>query len=110
MANRMVVIGRNGFGRLCSSRNSRWGAQRVESRWTSYQPLPWRGWVVVGTSEGRVIAFDLESGETVWSLEVQGIVRGVGGDGDVIYVGTLDGMVYACKVTLPGEPKAAVTK
>jgi outer membrane protein assembly factor BamB len=51
--------------------------------------------LVTGTEFGELIAYDLVSGDQEWSFELGGAIRSIGSFGDVLYVGTLEGLVYA---------------
>ncbi len=54
-----------------------------------------RGLVLGGTEDGRVHAFDLESGKVKWSFATRDVVRSsVTASGDRVYVGSTDGIVY----------------
>ena len=70
------------------------------SGWSSFQPLVDGDTVVAGTDDGELYAFDLESGAVRWKEELAGTPRGIGGEGGVYYVGTLQGDLYAFA---PGE-------
>jgi outer membrane protein assembly factor BamB len=51
--------------------------------------------VLVGDQKGVLSAVEPSSGEIVWSEEFEGTIRGIGSKDNVVFVGTLDGMVYA---------------
>lgn len=72
----------------------RW-TQVGKPRWSSHQPVIWRGAVVVGTPSGEVAAFDPSDGSEVLSLSVDGMVRGLGAAGDILFIGTYGGSIYA---------------
>ena len=56
----------------------------------------WRGSVLAGSEAGDVIAYSLTDGVKQWSHRFKGVIRSIGGGSDdVLYVGTLSGMVYA---------------
>ena len=74
-----------------------WHAEST-AKWTSPRPRLWRGWVVVGDSQGNVVALDQRTGATVWSDKVHDRpVRGIGSDDTTLYVGTIDGHVIALR-------------
>ena len=72
----------------------RW-TQESAKPWSSSQPYVWRGTTIVGTEDGEVVAFRLSDGSRVWSHKFTGRIGGIGGDGEVLYVGTRRGTVYA---------------
>jgi outer membrane protein assembly factor BamB len=65
------------------------------SNWAASQLLVWGDCVVVGTSAGEVIALSLRDGSQSWRQAVKGRVRSIGDSGDTIYVGTVEGIIYA---------------
>jgi outer membrane protein assembly factor BamB len=73
--------------------------------WSSEQPLFWSGVIWVGDYHGSIHAFRLSDGEQLALLEVEGKVRGLGAAGGLLYVGTMEGMVYA--VSRPGGLESA---
>jgi outer membrane protein assembly factor BamB len=74
-----------------------WRAES-KSKWTSPRPRLWRGWVVVGDSDGTVVALDEATGSVVWSQNVHDkAIRGIGSDESTLYVGTIDGKVIALR-------------
>ena len=81
---------------------------------------PWtrraeRGWKLVGgpvegdgrgrRPAGQLQALRPEDGAVVWNRHVDGVVRGVGSDGDLLFIGTLKGTLFA--VRPPGEQATA---
>ena len=74
-----------------------WQAES-KTRWTSPRARLWRGSVIVGDSEGNVIALDQRTGAVAWSENVHDKpVRGIGSDESTLYVGTIDGHVIALR-------------
>ena len=69
--------------------------RRARSEWSSYRPLVWRGVVVVGDGDGNLFGLDPAEGEIAWTLHVPGVIRGLGADGDLLFVGTLRGSILA---------------
>jgi outer membrane protein assembly factor BamB len=80
--------------------SSRW-IRRAERGWSSAGPYLWKGAVVVGGEAGELEALRPEDGAVVWARHVDGVVRGVGSDGDLLFVGTLKGTLFA--VRPPGD-------
>jgi outer membrane protein assembly factor BamB len=73
----------------------RW--QREADEWSTYNPLLMNEVAVVGTGNGEVLAVKISDGSTVWSHPVEGMPRGLGVAGPVLYIGTLKGSVYALR-------------
>ncbi|HUP23841.1 MAG TPA: PQQ-binding-like beta-propeller repeat protein [Thermoanaerobaculia bacterium] len=70
-------------------------------RVSSPRPLAYGRLALVGDSRGRLLALRSEDGSVAWSELVEGTVRGLGAHGDVVYVGTLGGRVYAYRPATP---------
>jgi outer membrane protein assembly factor BamB len=75
----------------------RWRHDNQE-RWSTIRPHLWDDAVVIGDGAGRVFVLGLGDGAERQTLKVEGAVRGVGSAGDVLYVGTLDGLLYAYRL------------
>lgn len=71
--------------------------QRRATEWSTYNPLLMNEVVIAGTGEGEVLAVKISDGSTVWSHPVEGMPRGLGVEGPVLYIGTLKGSVYALR-------------
>ncbi len=67
--------------------------------WTTVRPLLWRGSVLAGTDKGELSAFAASGGTVDWRLDLPGRLRGLGRGGDLLYVGTIDGKLYAVDTT-----------
>jgi outer membrane protein assembly factor BamB len=61
---------------------------------STFRPLVQNARIVVGWT-GKLTALDLATGAEAWSCPVPGVPRGLGGNGGVLYVGTLGGRVLA---------------
>lgn len=72
----------------------RW-TQESDKPWSSSQPYVWQGTAVVGTEAGEVGAFRLSDGLRQWSHKFTGPIGGIGGDSNVLYIGTRKGTLYA---------------
>lgn len=72
----------------------RW-RQSTETSWSTVRLYPWHGAVLAGTGEGELHAFQLSDGSEEWTLTLEGRLRGMGSAGGLLYVGTIDGMLYA---------------
>lgn len=63
--------------------------------WSSMQPLRWRDLLVVGNGGGEIVALRPESGEVAWRRPLGGTIRGLGAAEGFLFVGSLEGMIYA---------------
>jgi outer membrane protein assembly factor BamB len=72
-----------------------WSREASAGRWTSARPCPWRGGVLVGGETGELAAISPLDGSVRWSAALQGTIRGIGTETGVLYVGTLQGDLYA---------------
>lgn len=72
---------------------------RVEpSGWDSPRPRLWRGSLILGTSDGRLVGLDPSNGVERWSHKLgKSPVRGIGADEQTLYAGTLRGQVFAVR-------------
>jgi outer membrane protein assembly factor BamB len=61
------------------------------------QPISWRDAILTGNAEGTVLALSSEDGRTLWTLDLDGSIRGLGKEGDILLVGTIEGTVYALR-------------
>jgi outer membrane protein assembly factor BamB len=75
----------------------RWSAV-ASGFWSSSRPYAWDHAVLAGNEQGEVSAFRISDGSRLWSERFEGMIRGIGTSQDVIYVGTLKGRVYACRL------------
>lgn len=80
---------------ICLDRSlkPRW-SQRA-STWSMSRVYLWHGMVLVGNEDGELVAFKLSDGSAGWSQKFQGMIRTIGQDGDLVYVGTREGILYA---------------
>ena len=65
--------------------------------WSSARPFVWNDTLVVGNDHGELFGFRVTDGVTSWSAKFEGTIRGVGGSPDTLYIGCLNGTVYAWK-------------
>lgn len=68
--------------------------QAASKEWTSARPYVWRGSVLAGDRR-QLVAFKPADGTREWSREFPGTIRGIGTSAGVLYVGTLQGPIYA---------------
>jgi outer membrane protein assembly factor BamB len=69
-----------------------------DGHWSTLRPHVWNGAVVTGDGSGRVFVLELGDGSERVSFRVEGTVRSAGSEGDVLYVGTIEGMLYAFRM------------
>lgn len=67
-----------------------------ELAWSSTAPYVWRDYVLAGSNRGEVFAHRIADGKPSWSHKIGGTIRSFGSSERVIYVGTVEGMIYAC--------------
>jgi hypothetical protein len=72
----------------------RW-SQKATGGWSLTRPHLWRGSVLAGNEAGEVLAFRVDDGTGQGAHLFKGTIRSIGGHGDVLYIGTLNGTVYA---------------
>jgi outer membrane protein assembly factor BamB len=72
----------------------RW--QRSGRGW-ALRPLGWKGLIVIGNAAGDLFGFNPRDGSPAWSHHFKGIITSTGASGDVLYVGTQEGMVFAVR-------------
>jgi eukaryotic-like serine/threonine-protein kinase len=63
----------------------------------AFRPLIWKGLIVLGNAAGDLFAFNPEDGSPAWSHHFKGIITSTGASGDILYVGTQEGMVFAVR-------------
>jgi outer membrane protein assembly factor BamB len=76
--------------------SSRW-SRRTPRGWTSSRPYLWQGSVLAGSEAGELAALAIEDGAMIWTRQLDGVIRGIGYDGDLLYIGTLKGVVFAVR-------------
>jgi outer membrane protein assembly factor BamB len=64
-------------------------------RWTTTRVFATPSTVVMGTPTGEVTAYCAADGTRAWSHTIKGTVRSIAGADDVLYVGTVEGILYA---------------
>ena len=74
----------------------RW-TRRAPNGWSSSRPFVWRGLVWAGGEQGEISELAMEDGSVKWTRRVDGVVRGIGADGESLFVGTLKGLLYAVR-------------
>jgi outer membrane protein assembly factor BamB len=87
----------------------RW-SQRATGDWSLTRPYLWRGSVLAGNEAGEVVAFHVNDGAKIGAHLFKGTIRSIGGAGDVLYVGTLNGTVYAYAAEQGKKPSPSEIK
>lgn len=80
-----------------SLKQIRW-QQRASTNWSvAARPFVWRSSVLAGNGQGEVRAFRVSDGKELWGDTLKGTIRSFGAQGNdpVLFVGTVEGMVYA---------------
>ena len=80
----------------------RW-SQKDSGGWSLTRAYLWRGDVLAGNEAGEVSAFRLNDGTRQWAHMFKGTIRSIGGSGETLYVGTLNGTIYAYSPRKTGE-------
>lgn len=73
-----------------TSHNAYWFVPRLQF---------WHGAVVAGSTHGLVVAYDLKTGAERWRHQLEGSIRGIGTTDDMIFIGNLDGVLFALRRT-----------
>lgn len=68
--------------------------QTASKEWSSARPYLWREYVLAANRR-ELMALRRTDGTLVWSRQFPGTVRGIGATDAVLYVGTLQGPIYA---------------
>jgi outer membrane protein assembly factor BamB len=55
----------------------------------------WKQSVLAGSGQGELAAISPTDGSVRWSSILQGTIRAIGAGNDTLYVGTLEGAIYA---------------
>lgn len=67
-----------------------------ELAWSSTAPYLWRDYVLAGNNRGEAFAYRITNGRLAWSHKIGGTIRSFGSAAQVLYVGTVEGTIYAC--------------
>jgi len=67
----------------------------------------WHSGVVVGSTTGLVVAYDISDGTQRWRYQLDGPIRGIGHVDSLLFVGTFEGMLHCLSFSnAPGATKA----
>ncbi len=76
----------------------RW-SKPASAPWSSSKPYAWKHAVLAGNESGELFAYRISDGSLLWSEKFEGVIRGIGQSEDALFVGTIKGRVYACKLS-----------
>jgi outer membrane protein assembly factor BamB len=96
----MVMVGRGNLVAFSRDLGDEIWRQDGAPRWTTPRPLIWRDLAIVGTQDGVVKGFSVTTGEEELELILDGRIRGLGADGDILYIGAMNGNLVACRPKL----------
>ena len=89
----LLLLGSRTLTAFDTQRNEvRW-SHAASQEWTSSRPYVWRDMALAG-DRGLLVAYGLADGAVRWTHALQGMIRGIGVQGDTLYVGMLDGQVH----------------
>jgi outer membrane protein assembly factor BamB len=69
--------------------------RETASKWTTFNPLVLDDLVLAGTAAGEIHAMNRSTGASVWTRELEGQIKSLLAVDEVLYVGTLGGVVTA---------------
>ncbi len=70
-----------------------WTAERRS--WTTVRPAVWKDLLMLGDEDGNLFAVDPTDGDTAWTDSLPGQLRGIGVIEETIFIGTIEGKLYA---------------
>ena len=93
------------FALNASTGKQLWAARTTAAGWQVSSPAVRSGRVVIGTSDGKVLAFSEETGDMLWSFTIGASSTGVTASpvmtADAVYIAAGDGKLYA--LSLDGD-------
>ncbi|MDQ6893303.1 MAG: PQQ-like beta-propeller repeat protein [Acidobacteriota bacterium] len=96
---------------LDSSLRTRWVQAAPDgSAWDTFRPAARGDAILIGSDRGELFAFRLADGAKRWSRTFGGPVRSIGSANGILYVGTLNGTVYAYEPGADSLPPSAVRR
>ncbi len=91
----IALVGGKSFVRIGTDPHRVIWKQTTSTEWTSFRPVKLGDRVLVGDEDGELLAIDAESGTVSGRWFFAGGIRGFSVVDGVLYVGTLDGKLYA---------------
>jgi outer membrane protein assembly factor BamB len=73
-----------------------WSRRSSSGMWNR-APRVFGDLVLAGSTGGQVYGYRLSDGAVAFSVELDGVIAGIGSAGDVLYIGTQEGMLYAIR-------------
>ena len=73
--------------------------------WSTFEPLVLSDVVLIGNENGELCAFRHQDGKRVWSRKIEGVPRSLSASRATLYIGTLQGFVYATRIDDQGGPR-----
>ncbi len=74
-----------------------------ERGWSTPRAYSWGEYIVAGDVAGNIYLFRHSDGSVARSFRIDGEPRGIGGEGHMLYIGTLNGMLYAYEMENGGN-------
>lgn len=68
--------------------------------WSATKSLIFKDRLLTGFKDGCLVAYDLIHGKQSWELKLNGKIRSLNSEGNVLYVGTIAGVVYAVIISI----------
>lgn len=99
----LVLLGQSTLVSLDSNLTQVGWSHKTPVGWSTFEPLVLDDVVLAGTEEGELFAFRHEDGTKAWSYPIEGVPRSLTEDDSVLYVGTLQGWVYAIERPAPTQ-------
>jgi len=90
----LLLVTPGWLARLSPSLELTWVAETGAPA-SSFRPLILDDTVLIGDEAGQLYSFRLSDGTLAWTDQFEGVLRGLGSSGGIIYLGTLKGEVYA---------------
>ncbi len=63
----------------------------------SRSPVVWKDKIIGGTVRGHLVGYHAADGQSAFTVQLSGVVTGLVGFDDVLYVGTQEGILYAVR-------------
>lgn len=93
----LALVGDAGLAAVRSDLGGIEWQRAAAKEWTTPRPLV-AGETVLAGVPGELTAFRLEDGSPAWNLKLEGMPRGLGREGPVLYLGTFRGLLSAYEI------------
>ncbi len=94
----IVLLGRSTLAAVDPELSGIHWQRETEGMWSSFYPLAFEDFLIAGDSRGRLVALRPEDGAQIWTHTLEGSLRGLGLAGSDLFVGTIEGTLYALAV------------